>query len=172
MGLAAYWFQFKVKPESRTLDIDQVMQAIKHLESENPPRIGKTPTDEEIYSSAYIKQIRVAIDGYLDGTNVGFEESALEASSDTMKCGLNNFAKDSYIGKFVVLDASDNDYGGVQAYVTFIDKPYKVFWAWVYRLDADDGGDMGLRTLCEADAPTSEQKEMIDERVADSDYYL
>ncbi|MCX6756564.1 MAG: hypothetical protein NTW35_00185, partial [Candidatus Nomurabacteria bacterium] len=59
-----------------------------------------------------------------------------------LKCGLNNFDKSYYKSKFLILSASDNDYGGVQAYIIFVDKPDKIFWAWVYN-------ESSLRVFCE-----------------------
>lgn len=53
-GFALYWFQFKTEIKVKTVDPAKITESIKYLESLNPPRIGKTPTDEEIYSSPYL----------------------------------------------------------------------------------------------------------------------
>lgn len=183
--VAFCWFQ--LRPESKSevenfndstdIDTNKIMEAIKKTEAEQPPRIGKTPTKEEIFNSPYIKHIRLALNGYLDGTNTGVEEGAIDATTDEMKCGLNNFSKDYYKSKFVILDASDNDYGGVQAYIVFVDKPDTGFWVWVYRLGSwsDENGEYVLRALCE-NPPLEEDraifKAYIDEEIKTAKYYL
>ncbi len=153
--------------DSKEIDKDKLMDAIKYLESENPPRIGRTPTAEEIQNSPHIKQIRIALNGYLDGTNIGLEETALDDSSKEMKCGLNNFDKTYYSSKFVVLHAEDNDWGGVQAYITFVDKPDTVFFVWIYGIV----GEQRLRTLCEKPILDTEEADMIKE-IINSSYQL
>ena len=144
LGLTVYWFQFKPQAKPKTVDPSKIVDAIKHIESEYPPRIGKTPTDEEIYSSSYIKRIRLALDEYLGGSTTGIEEEALsnKFSTDGLNCGLDTFDKTYYKSKFIILSASDNDYGGVQAFITFINKPDKIFWVWIYN-------DSYLRAFCE-----------------------
>ena len=135
----------EIKETSENTDVSKIMDAIKYLESENLPILGEAPTEEEIFNSPHIKQIRLALSGYLDGTNSGLEDEALDATSVDMKCGLNNFDKTYYQSKFVILDTYDNDYGGIQAYITFIDKPDTVFWVWIYGMV----GEQRLRTFCE-----------------------
>jgi len=158
---------------SNGVDINKITEAIKKVESEYPPRIGKTPTDKEIYSSLYIKHIRLALNGYLDGTNTGVEVDAIGSTNNDMRCGLNNFSKDYYQSKFVILDASDNDYGGVQAVIVFVDKPDTGFWIWVYRLGGD--GEYVLRALCEK-PPLEKDKEIfktyIDDVIKNTKYLL
>ncbi|MCX6723381.1 MAG: hypothetical protein NT094_04965, partial [Candidatus Staskawiczbacteria bacterium] len=124
------WQVYESKINSKTLktgnteklDVQKIADAIKKVESENPPRIGKSPTDEEINNSPYVKHIRIALNGYLDGTNNGVEKMAL-STTEGMNCGLNNFDKAYYQSKFIIYDASDDDYGGVQADIVFINKP-------------------------------------------------
>lgn len=159
------YFQSNKIPKG-TVDPDKLMEAIRHLESESPARIGTNPTDEEIFNSPHIKQIRIALNGYLDGTNEGFEEGALYVSSEEMKCGLNTFDKTYYQSKFVVLDASDNEWGGVQAYITFVDKPDNVFWVWVY----GEVGSQIVRLFCEKPISSEDENDLIQEIIKDSVY--
>jgi hypothetical protein len=149
-------------------EAEKIMDAIKKTEAEQPPRIGKEPTSEEIYNSPHIKHIRVALDGYLDDTNTGVEEGALDATADELSCGLNSFSKTYYQSKFAILDAYDNDYGGVQAYIVFIDKPDTVFWTWVYRLGSwdDEDGEYVLRALCEK-PPLEEDRDIFKAYIED-----
>lgn len=138
---------------NRAEEINKALDAIKQIESEQPPRIGKTPSDTEIYNSKYIKHIRLALNGYLDDSNNGIEEEAiLTESVDGMECGLNNFDKAYFKSKFVILNASDANYGGVQANIVFIDKPDAIFWVWIYNLGEfetrETHPNFVLRTFC------------------------
>jgi hypothetical protein len=166
---------FESEPEAIVTDntnqqeAERIMDAIKKTEAEQPPRIGNTPTAEEIYNSPYIKHIRGALNGYLDGTNIGVEGGALDPeSNDGLECGLDKFSKTYYQSEFAILDAYDNDYGGVQAYIVFIDKPDTVFWVWVYRLgswDSEDG-EYVLRALCEK-PPLEEDRDIFKAYIED-----
>ena len=140
-----------------TTDTQAIMDAIKKVEADQPPRIGKSPTAAEIYASPYIQHIRPALNGYLDGSNAGAEEAAMDITSDS-SCGLGNFDKSYYLSKFIILDASDNDYGGVQAYIVFVNKPDTIFWAWVYQLGGDDG-EYVLRAFCKSGPPDDKKTE-------------
>lgn len=135
-------------------DIQKIGEAIKKVESEQPPRIGKSPTETEINNSPYIKHIRIALNGFLDGTNTGVEADALDNTGGS-DCGLNNFDKTYYQSKFIILDASDDDYGGVQSDIVFINKPDTLFWTWVYRLGGN--GEYVLRGFC-ANGPSEEKR--------------
>ena len=137
-------------------DEQKMAEAIKKVEAEAPPRIGESPTEEEINGSPFIKHVRVALNGYLDGSNTGVESASL-GDTDEMKCGLNNFDKTYYRSKFIILDASDNDYGGVQAEIVFVDKPDTIFWVWVYRLGWD--GEYVLRGFCYTGPPEEKKIE-------------
>jgi hypothetical protein len=164
-----YSFKFKTENWKNSTEVnpDKILGAIKYLESENPPRIGKTPTDEEIFNSPHIKQIRIALNGYLEGSNTGLEEDALNITSTEMKCGLNNFSKEYYQSKFVVLNAMDNDYGGIFSYIVFIDKPDAVFWVWIYGIT----GEQRLRTFCEKPITTKEEADVVNGIIKNSKYH-
>lgn len=168
-----YSYKYKTKNWKNSTDIDlsKIMEDIKITESKKPLIIEKEATDDDIYNNPYVQHIRVAINGYLNGTSVGVEEGALNATNNEMKCGLNNFNKDTYKGKFVILDALDNDYGGVQTYITFVDRPDLVFWVWIYQLGGSDE-TLVLRAFCESKPPNTEQKEIIKEIISDPNYYL
>ncbi len=159
--------------DSTRRDEEKIAEAIKYAESQYPPRIGKYPTEKEIYESPYIKHLRTALNSYVNGTNNGVEEDAITATNNDMKCGLGNFSKDYYKSKFVILDALDNDYGGVQGYIAFIDKPDTGFWFWVYRLEGD--GEYVLRAFCEK-PPLEEDrvifKAYIEDAISKSNYHL
>ncbi len=145
--------------EDENMSAEEFMEAIKKAESTFPPRIGEFPTEEEINNSPYIQHIRLALNSYLDGTNTGVEETALNVT-DKPDWGLNNFDKSYYKGKFVIVDASDNEYGGVQADIVFVDNPDTVFWAWVYRLGGD--GEYVLRGFSKRGPPKGDAIEFWD----------
>lgn len=131
--------------KQKTVDPEKIPEAIKYLESQNPPRIGKNPTQEKIYNSPYIKRIRLSLDEYvMRGSTAGIEDFAFdhENTSNGLQCGLDLFDKSYFKSKFIVLSASDNDFGGVQASIIFTDKPDKIFWVWVYN-------DSAIRSFCE-----------------------
>lgn len=156
-----------------TMDTQKFLDAIKRVEADQPARIGKSPTIAEIYASPYIQHIRPALNGYLDGSNAGAEEAALDTASDS-SCGLGNFDKSYYQSKFIILEASDNDYGGVQAYIVFVNKPDAIFWAWVYQLGGE-GGEYVLRAFCKSGPPDDKKTEFktyMDGILKDSGYHL
>jgi|GEM_PF-5788690 len=158
--------------QSGTVDPDKIMDAIKYLESANPPILDQLQTEEDVVNNPHIKQIRLALNGYLDGTNNGLEEyMALDVTDPIMKCGLNNFDKTYYQSKFVILSARDNEYGGILAYIAFVDKPDTMFFVWIYGVV----GEQRLRTFCETPAPEDDidgYKEYINKGINDSNYRL
>lgn len=147
--------------ESNNFDIEKALDSIKQVESEQPPRIVGSPSDEEIYNNPYIKHIRTALNGYLDGTNNGIENGVIEPPDDMPDCGLNTLDKSYYKSKFIVFGADDGEYGGVQADIVFIDKPDAIFWAWVYRY-AGDNDEYVLRGFCK-NGPKEEFEEKFSE---------
>ena len=130
----------------------KIAEVIRKLEAEEPPRITGNETDEETRNNPYIKHIRTALNGYLDGSNTGAEEViALEEAGNSDECGLDIVDKLYYKSKFFLYSVADNDYGGVQAYFVFVDKPDRIFWAWVYKLGGD--GKYSLRGFCKSGPP-------------------
>jgi hypothetical protein len=135
----------------------ELMEVIRKIEAEQPPRITGNETVEEIYNNPYIKHIRTALNGYLDGSNTGAEEVvAVTEAHSSDRCGLYVVDKSYYESKFFLYDATDNEYGGVQAYIVFVDKPDTLFWTWVYRLGGN--GEYSLRGFCKS-GPSEEKKE-------------
>ncbi len=151
----------------------KIMEAIKKLESKEPPRISENPTEEEIYNSKYIKHIRVALDRYLKDPKSEVDASLSEPLDSGNKCGLDSFDKAYYKSKFIVFFAQDNDYGGVQAYLFSVDKPDTLFWAWVYKAGEEE---YQLRAFCESDSTFFESKAQFEdftkEMIKDSKYPL
>lgn len=139
--------------------LSKIAEAIRKVEAEQPPRIVGNETEEEIYNNPYIKHIRTALNGYLDGSNTGAEEAMALDENKSDECGLDSFDKSYYRSKFFLYDVSDNDYGGVQAYIVFVDKPDTIFWAWVYRLGGD--GEYSLRGFCKAGPPDESRDKFI-----------
>jgi hypothetical protein len=162
------------------MDIDAMIAATIEKEKAQPPRIGRSPSDEVIYNSPYIKHIRTGLNGYLNNTDSGVEIIALRGTKDERgKCGLDNFSKDYYKSKFVILDAYDNFMGGVRADIIFIDKPDNVFDVWVYQLGSwyYDDGEYEIRSFCggvftEEEMASGPIKDYIDERIGGVELYL
>lgn len=155
------------------IDFEKLIEIIKRFEAERPPRIKEGITEEELYNNPYIKHIRIALDGYLDGTNNGIEEGVAD-DSIMPGCGLSSFDRSYYKSKFIILSAADNEYGGIQANIVFIDKPDKMFWVWVYNY-SDDGKDNILRGFCE-NGPSENKKEefaaFVNELIKNTNYSL
>lgn len=139
-------------PSEKELDTAKLMAGIKYAESqrEDPAAdaVIKTTNEKELYSNPYIKHIRTALNGYLDGTMNGVEEGTSEKSEldSGYRCGLDSFDKAYYKSEFTVLKVEKNDYGGVVAYIAFLNKPDTIFWSWVYQYA---GGEYILRGFCE-----------------------
>ncbi len=132
---------------SETKVNSQKTELAKHSE------FSENPTEEEVYNSEYIKHIRTGLNAYLDGTNNGVDEYAIKKSNldSGKKCGLDNFDKSYYKSKFIILSAKDNETGGVQADLFFVDKPDAIFWAWIYK--TENNGKYNLRAFCESSIP-------------------
>jgi len=138
----------------------EILRAIKRMESEQPPRITGNETEEEIYNNPYIKHIRTALNGYLDGSNIGAEETiALYEAKPNDECGLKPTDKEYYRSKFFIFDVYDNEYGGVEAQIIFVDKPDTIFGAWVYKLGNDDYDSYSLRNFCKSGPPEEKRVE-------------
>lgn len=123
----------------------KIVAAIAEENKQNLENVQEM-TEEDIYQNPFVMHIRVALNGYLYGS---MKEEDLETSESEgeMKCGLANFDKLYYKSKFVVLQVEPNKYGGMNSYITFVDKPDAVFWAWVY--EYGESGQYVLRGLCE-----------------------
>src|SRR3990167_1180419 len=107
---------------NKQIDTEKLMAGIKYAESqrkdEDADSLIKSTNEKELYDNHYIKLLRTAFNGYLDGTNNGVEEGTSEK----------------------------NDYGGIVAYIAFLNNHDRVFWTWVYQYA---GGEFTLRGFCE-----------------------
>jgi len=94
-----------------------------------------------IYEDPFVITLRKGLNGYLDGTNEGTDdsESLINGFGDNSNLGLAAFSKDYYKSKFVVLHMYHSPVGGKNMYIIFQDKPDKEFWAWVYDNHIEDG---------------------------------
>lgn len=87
--------------------------------------------------NSFVLHIRKALDGYLNGTNVGIDSPDLVIKKDEIDgspTGLSSFDKDYYKSKFVVFTINDSMAGGKFIRIIFQDRPDKVFVVWVYKL--------------------------------------
>jgi len=134
------------------IDVEKLMAGIKYAESQREDEAAdtliKATNEKELYDNPYIKHLRVAFNGYLDGTNEGVESGVSEKSESEseLKCGLGSFNRDYFKSEFFIIETEKNDYGGIVAYIAFENNPDRVFWAWVYQYG---GGDYILRGFCE-----------------------
>ncbi len=134
------------------MDTEKLMAGIKYAESQRVDKVAdeliKTTNEKELYGNPYIKHLRTAFNGYLAGTNDGVEEGATDKSEleGGYRCGLDSFDKNYYKSEFTVVKVVKGDYGGVVAYITFLNKPDTLFWALVYQYG---GGEYTLRGFCE-----------------------
>ena len=141
------------------MDDEKLLEVIQAMEAENPPLITGNETDEEILNNPYIKHIRIALNGFLDGGNNGAEEVIALGEYDD-NCGLRIEDKEYYKSKIMLLAVENNPYGGVQAYIVFADKPDTLFEAWVYKLGGD--GEFSLRGFCKEGPPEESKNEFIE----------
>jgi len=95
----------------------------------------------ETYEDPYVKHIRVALNGYLDGTmeGIGSVDTVVKekTNADGSVSGLDAYSKDYYKSKFVVVLSSPSVAGGKEINIIFQDKPDKIFWTWVYAKESD-----------------------------------
>ena len=95
----------------------------------------------ETYEDPYVKHVRVALNGYLDGTMKGIDsiDDVVKAktNADRSVSGLDAYSKDYYKSKFVVLLSSPSVAGGKEINIIFQDKPDKIFWTWVYAKESN-----------------------------------
>lgn len=129
----------------------EITTAINNQEiiAENPSETTPPPplelSDEELaeYAKTYEEPavifLREAIDSYQEGI---YDEDIMSIvaiekdESDGKLSGLNSF-EGYYQSKFIVYQIVNNYFGGVNILIIFVDKPDKMFTAWVYK-HADD----------------------------------
>ena len=103
----------------------------------NDPNQNDLEQYYKVYDNPFVKHIRVALDGYLEGTNKGVDdpETAITTSEvNGAKAGLASFDKSYYRSKFIVYSINDNIAGGKEINIIFQDKPDKIFWVWIYQI--------------------------------------
>jgi hypothetical protein len=112
--------------------------------------------DQSVYRNPFVVHLRKALDNYSQGSTAGIEEGAELASFD----------RAYYRSKFYVLGIGDTMYGGKNIEVVFLDKPDKVFSAWVYKYAAlpNEKHEYALRGFGEISL-TDSQRQNVDERV-------
>jgi len=154
------------KPEnSGTVNNAQNDQSPETIEKEQATAQEDAPdlTEEEIYKNPFVTHIRVALNGYLDGSNTGVEDSSVinGIENSGLDCGLSKYDKSYFKSKFIVWSSETNKYGGRSTYIIFTDKPDTIFWAWVYKIDTDE---YILRSFC-ASGPKEEDKAKFPEMI-------
>lgn len=115
----------------------------------------------QLTKNPYVLHIRKALNGYLNGTNVGMDSPDLVIEKDTINgspAGLLSFSKDYYKSKFVVFMMDDSMAGGKFIRIIFQDKPDKVFIVWVYKLA---GGEYDFRGFSQDSGYTEEKMKEI-----------
>lgn len=149
--LLALLLVFIGKPKEN--NIEETQQTDKQvLEELKPVEFTQEQLTEyyKTYEDPYVKHVRVALNGYLDGSMKGIDvvEAVVTArtSPNGTLVGLDAYSKDYYKSKFIVIMASPSVAGGKEINIIFQDKPDKIFWTWVY---AKEGGEYDLRGFSE-----------------------
>jgi hypothetical protein len=103
--------------------------------------------NQQVMNDPYIKHIRTALNGYLDGTYEGISDpdNAINPSSqDKPNSGLGAFSKEYYQSKFYVMSITQGLFGGEEINIIFADKPDKIFWIWIFTTENGDYDFMGI----------------------------
>ncbi|MBU4274957.1 hypothetical protein KKE19_04065 [Patescibacteria group bacterium] len=159
-------FLFNYKNNNKKVVVDQI-QTTKP-EEPTPTKIEPIVFTQEQLNDYYqttknpfVLHIRKALNGYLNGTNVGMDSSDLVIEKDEIDgspTGLSSFDKDYYKSKFVVFMIDDSIAGGKFIRIIFQDKPDKVFIAWVYKLA---GGEYDFRGFSQDSTYTEEKMKEV-----------
>lgn len=159
-------FLFKYKNNNNKVVVDQI-------QSNKPEEPTPTKTEPIVFTqeqlndyyqttkNPFVLHIRKALNGYLNGTNVGMDSPDLVIEKDEIDgspTGLSSFDKDYYKSKFVVFMMNDSIAGGKFIRIIFQDKPDKVFIAWVYKLA---GGEYDFRGFSQDSTYTEEKMKEI-----------
>jgi hypothetical protein len=75
-----------------------------------------------VYKNPDVKYLRTLFDAYLDKSGGTPQERQL----------LDKWSKDYFRSKFIVMSRDGNMFGGTLITILFVDRPDKVFIAWVY----------------------------------------
>ncbi|OGD63069.1 hypothetical protein A3A71_03715 [Candidatus Berkelbacteria bacterium RIFCSPLOWO2_01_FULL_50_28] len=91
-----------------------------------------------VYENPFVIAIRTSLNNYLDGnidTGFGDTTTAIDSSTgdDGTVYGLDSFDKEYYQSKFIVFARNEYNWGGELINIVFVDKPDKLFTAWMYK---------------------------------------
>lgn len=90
-----------------------------------------------VYKDPYVLHLRKALTEYANGHLFGMSTPLLVIQPDKRSGyidGLSSFDNSYYKSKFVVVYINKSIAGGKDISIVFVDKPDKVFEAWVYKL--------------------------------------
>lgn len=129
--------------------------------------IPNTATVEDYYSvyqNPFVIYLRIAFAAYSKGVPqvANIDSAAIQASKvENIESGLDNFDKNYYQSKFVVLTISDNERDGKDLQIIFQDKPDRIFYAWIVK---DQSSEVG-HSLIGFNSRTDITKETMDDLV-------
>lgn len=108
------------------------------------------PIKESAINDPYLQHLRVALDGYLAGTNNGIKLPEFVVKSgktnENQILGLSSFDKTYYQSEFTVIKIEDGPSYGKILTIFFEKKPDKIFDCWIYK---DENGYYDLRGFWE-----------------------
>ena len=109
-------------------------------------QLDKTRMQRNAYDNLrdpYVLHLRKALNGYLDGINVGINSTGFIIRCEGRNpSGLDCFSKEYFRSKFVVVRVSKALGGGKLVSIIFQDKPDKLFVGWVYKYSGNMGFDL------------------------------
>lgn len=114
---------------------------------------------EMVYKNPYVVYLRRAIDSYSAGDwkSNGISEAAVTGiEMDGITSGLDSFDKEYFKSKFWVATIDSSVAGGKDIQIIFKDRPDKMFYAWVYKLNTD-GEEFELRGFNSRDDVSAEE---------------
>ncbi len=116
----------------------------------------------DAYSDPSIQHVRIALDNYLHGSHEGVGDFVVKGlNPKEFKDGLANFDKTYYSSKFMVYSVNNQALGGgKEISLIFINKPDKIFSAWVYQLGS---GGYELRDFRDAGISSDQMKQIVQE---------
>ena len=108
------------------------------------------PIKESTIKDPYLQHLRVALDGYIAGTNNGIKLPEFVVKSgktiENQILGLSSFDKSYYRSEFTVIKIEDGPSYGKILTIFFENKPDKIFECWIYK---DENGYYDLRGFWE-----------------------
>ena len=97
-----------------------------------------------VYKNPYVISLRTALNAYSAGDwqENGVAEAAVTGiEREGITSGLDSFDKEYFESKFWVATIDDSIAGGKDIQIIFQDRPDKMFYAWVYKLNTEGGED-------------------------------